>query len=137
MSQRLFLSAVTDQYAPLRISLGTQLRSDGLGVVQQDEFVEIGVNTLVKLAEFIEHESDIVLHLTGWMVGNVPPVDVASELLRHCGEDRLRERFPKLFNGDAFGRVTYTQWEAWLGLFYGKRVLSFLADDALSGGEPA
>ncbi|MCX7422555.1 MAG: tetratricopeptide repeat protein [Planctomycetia bacterium] len=106
-------------------------------MVQQDEFVETGVNTLVKLAEFIEHESDIVLHLTGSMVGNVPPTDVTSELLRHCVEDRLRERFPKLFAGDAFRHVTYTQWEAWLGLFYGKRVLLFLADDAFSGGEPA
>ena len=48
---RLFLSAVSDDYKPLRIRFGHQLRIGGFTVILQDEFPETGVNTPVKLAK--------------------------------------------------------------------------------------
>ncbi len=131
MSLRLFLSAVTDQFKTLREELGEQFIRGGYHVVQQKDFTGIGVNTLVMLAKFIEHNSDVVLHLVGSDVGSVPDTDVTTNLIRHCGEDKLRERFPKLFVDDAYLHLTYTQWEAWLGRFYGKHVVLFQASGEL------
>ncbi|MBC8117074.1 MAG: tetratricopeptide repeat protein, partial [Candidatus Saccharimonas sp.] len=137
MSLRLFLSAVTDPYELLRSRLAEHLRPGGFEVRHQREFVEVGKNTLVKLALFIEHESDVVLHLVGSKAGSVPPAEVTNVFLRHCGEAALRQRFPRLFEADAFRRLTYTQWEAWLGLFYEKHVVVYQADDATGTVEPA
>ncbi|MBC8116356.1 MAG: hypothetical protein H7062_18360, partial [Candidatus Saccharimonas sp.] len=136
MSLRLFLSAVTDTHEALRSRLAEHLRPGGFVVVHQREFVEVGRTTLVKLALFIERETDSVLHLVGAKVGSVPSTDEADDLLRHCGEAALRQRFPRLFEGDAFRRLTYTQWEAWLGLFYQKHVVVYQAEDAVGAGEP-
>ena len=124
MTQRLFLSTVTSDFGPLRDFLAEQLRPSGFHVVHQREFIETGRNTLVKLAEFIESESDIVLHCLGPSTGSVPPTEYTDELLRQCGEE-LHQRFRSLFEDDAFRRLTYTQWEAWLGKFYGKLVLPY------------
>ena len=131
MSLRLFLSAVTDPYKTLRTRIAENLRPGGFDVRHQTEFVEIGHNTLVKLAMFIQHESDVVLHLVGAKVGSVPPADETKVLLSHCGETALRQRFPRLFEAEAFRRLTYTQWEAWLGHFYGKPVIVYQANDAV------
>ncbi len=137
MSLRLFLSAATDPHAALRERLAEHLRPHGFVVVHQREFVEVGRTTLVKLALFIERETDGVLHLVGSKVGSVPSTDEADDLLRHCGEAALRQRFPALFEADAFRRLTYTQWEAWLGLFYNKHVVVYQTEDAAGAGEPA
>ena len=93
MAIRTFLSSVTDKAAtanrqpdPLRTWLADELRKSGTHSVYQEFLIEIGVNTLVKLAKSIENESDVVLHIVGDEPGSVPPQNVVAELLNHCGE---------------------------------------------------
>ena len=137
MSLRLFLSAVNENHRALRERLAERLRPGGFVIVQEREFVEVGRTTLVKLALFIEKETDGVLHLVGAKVGSVPSMAEADDLLRHIGVAPLRQRFSGLFEGDAFRRLTYTQWEAWLGLFYQKHVIVYQTEDAAGAGEPS
>src|SRR5262245_11659897 len=124
---RLFLSSTNDPYRPLRQRLDQELREAGHDPRLEETFVNTGVGTLVHLAECIEKETDIVLHVVGSKVGNIPTENELRGLLEHCGEQNLRQRFRALFEGERHRRATYTQWEAWLGWFYGKRVFVFEA----------
>ena len=143
MTQRVFLSAVTIDFPNMRPQLAEQLRRAGFHVVHQEEFVETGDNTLVNLAKMIKAESDIVLHILGDLPGATPPRTVLDQLFRHVGPETLERRFPSLFQGDACHRITYTQWEAWLGRLYDKTVICFhrktvapVSDHNLASGMP-
>ena len=99
-------SHVSDDDRELRVWLARELREAGYAVVIQDELVNTGESTLVKLSEAINRESDLVLHLTGPKVGKVPSADVLESMFKSCGKVKFREWFPKLFETGTEKRVT-------------------------------
>jgi tetratricopeptide (TPR) repeat protein len=70
------------------------------------------------LQEYIEG-CDVVVHFAGDMAGSAPAPSSVDDLLRRRPElaARLAE---KGMDREALGRLTYTQWEAWLAIGFNK-----------------
>ena len=81
-----------------------------------------GVKTLQKLVEEIE-QSTVALHIIGDQAGWSVPAEQANALLDQRPE--FEKRFPEVAIQARRGELPATQWEAWLGLLLGKRLLSF------------
>ena len=123
MSKVLFLSTATTEFGPLRKQLADLLqRTKRIHVRHQDDFVHRGVRTLQSLQEEIK-ASDIVLHWIGRETGGMPPVEQVKELRQSLPD--LKSRFSDIVQLALEGKISYTQWEAWLAIYYGKRLCSF------------
>ena len=146
MFKRLFLSSVSDQpncgstgKRSLRNWLRDELEETEYVCTCQELFIEQGVNTLQKIAEYIERDSEIVIHIVfEGELGSIPDPRYVHSLLHALEEWRRKNGgrsfdtlFPFLFQEDqiyrciGWQRLTYTQWEAWLARFFGKRLLVF------------
>ena len=70
------------------------------------------------LEDYIE-SCDVVVHFAGEMAGSAPASSSVDDLLRRRPElaARLTE---KGMDREALGRLTYTQWEAWLAIGFNK-----------------
>ncbi len=125
MPQRqIFLSAVTNEFGPLRRRLAAFLqRTKQLHVRHQDDFFHRGVRTLRLLEEEVA-ASRLVFHVIGAQPGWAVPADQVHELLdRHPEFER---QFPDVAADGRRGNISATQWEAWLGHYLGRRVCSFV-----------
>ena len=123
MSQTVFLSSVSNEFGTLRRRLANLgQRTKKCHIRHQDDFFHRGVKTLKKLVEEIE-QSTVVLHIIGDQAGWSVPADQANALLDQRPE--FEERFPEVVAQARRGELPATQWEAWLGLLLGKRLLSF------------
>jgi hypothetical protein len=123
MKQTVFLSTVSNEFGTLRrrlASLGQ--RTKKCHIRHQDDFFHRGVKTLQKLVEEIEL-STVVLHMIGDQAGWLVPADQANALLDQRPE--FEKRFPEVAAQARRGELPAIQWEAWLGLLLGKRLLSF------------
>ncbi len=128
-SSTIFLSTVTEEFRALRVRLANLLqRTAKVRVRHQEGFFKTGVKTLRQLQEEVE-QSDLVLHVIGAEPGSPPPVEQVEELVRLLPD--LAERFPEVIQRAMNHRVTYTQWEAWLAAYYGKRLCCYRLDDRL------
>ena len=79
-------------------------------------------------------KSNFVVHVIGAEPGWSPPVDQVEDFLgRHQG---FVERFPAVAEAARAGQVSATQWEAWLALFFRKRLYSYELPDRLVAGSP-
>jgi hypothetical protein len=134
MSETLFLSTVTKEFGAFRSRLARFLeRIKTIHVRHQDDFFHHGVPTLHMLEEEIV-KSQFVVHIIGVEPGWSPPVDqVEAFLSRHKG---FVERFPAVAKAARAGQVSATQWEAWLALFFGKRLYSYELPDRLAANSP-
>jgi hypothetical protein len=134
MSQTLFLSTVTHEFGDFRARLARFLeRIKTVHVRHQGDFFHHGVKTLHMVEEEIK-KSDFVVHIIGAEPGWSPPVDqVETFLERH--KDFVA-RFPVVAEAARAGRVSATQWEAWLALFFGKRLYGYEFSDRLVAGSP-
>jgi hypothetical protein len=115
-----FLSTVSDEFRAYRDQLDDDLTRQNVAAKVQEGFKEVGYDTLDKLDTYIAN-CDAVVHLIGDMCGAAAAEAEQRALLAKY--PRLPERFPPL--GQALERgvtVTYTQWEAWLALYHGKRL---------------
>jgi hypothetical protein len=132
MSISIFLSTVSDEFRDYRDRLRGDLTRHNVEVKVQEDFKGLGGDTLDKLDVYIAH-CDAVVHLVGEMTGSAPGErDVQALLRKH---DRLRAALPPL--DAALGRgeaVSYTQWEAWLALYHGKKLLIAKAEPAAPRG---
>ena len=128
MSVRVFLSIVSDEFRPYRDQLRIDLTRPNVEVKVQEDFKDLGGDTLDKLDVYIAH-CDAVVHLIGDMNGAEPGGREQRALLAKYPD--LPDQLPPL--GDAleqgFG-ISYTQWEAWLALYHGKLLLTAKAEDA-------
>ena len=123
MSQTVFLSSVTSEFGQLRRRLANlSQRTKKCQVRHQDDFFHRGVKTLQKLAEEIQ-ESDLVVHLIGSKSGWCVPADQSAAFLDE--NPKFEERFSAVSQQARKGSIPATQWEAWLGLFYGKRLFGY------------
>jgi tetratricopeptide (TPR) repeat protein len=126
MSVKIFLSTVSDEFRTYRDQLRTDLTRHNVEVKVQEDFVDLGGDTLDKLDVYIAH-CDAVVHLVGHMTGSEPG-EHALGALRAKYPD-LTDKLPPL--RDALANrppVSYTQWEAWLAIYH--RRLLFIAEAA-------
>ena len=132
MSVNIFLSTVSDEFRTYRDALRHDLTRHNVEVKVQEDFKDLGGDTLDKLDVYIAH-CDAVVHLVGNMTGS-DPGDLALRALREKYPD-LGERLPPLGEAlkDGIG-ISYTQWEAWLALYHSKRLfIAKASDDAERG----
>ncbi len=122
MSVTVFLSTVSDEFRPYRDQLDTDLTRHNVEVKVQEDFKEYGDGTLSGLDLLIAH-CDAVVHLVGEMTGaETDPDHEQGPLLRKHPD--LVTRFAPLAQALKAGeRLTYTQWEAWLALYHGKKLI--------------
>jgi hypothetical protein len=127
MAPTVFLSAVTNEFGSLRSALAQSVRYASVRVVHQDDFPNCGVLTLQMLEEEIR-DTEIVFHVLGAQSGApAPAAQVRDFLERHRP---FEERFAEIAADGLLGKVSYTQWEAWLALYFGKRLGIFQIDAA-------
>lgn len=125
MMQTLFLSTVSSEFSMLRRRLANLCqRTKKCQVRHQDDFFHRGVKTLQKLVEEVQ-ESTLVIHLIGAQSGWCIPVDQANAFLDDEKHRDFQLRFPDVAQQAREGNLPATQWEAWLGLYFGKRLISF------------
>ena len=125
MMQTLFLSTVSSEFSMLRRRLANLCqRTKKCQVRHQDDFFHRGVKTLQKLVEEVQ-ESTLVIHLIGAQSGWCIPVDQATAFLDDEKHGDFQLRFADVAQQAREGNLPATQWEAWLGLYFGKRLISF------------
>ena len=122
MSISVFLSTVSDEFRLYRDQLAGDLTRHNVSVKVQEDFIDLGGDTLDKLDVYIAH-CDAVVHLVGEMTGAAPQAREVAALRRKYPD--LTAELPPLAealrDGDA---ISYTQWEAWLALYHGKLLLT-------------
>jgi hypothetical protein len=128
----IFISAVSDEFHDYRDQLRADLTRHNVEVKVQEDFKNLGGGTLEKLDTYIAH-CHVVVHLVGEMTGSYPgDADLRTVCAAHPD---LADRTPQL--AQALGRgaaVSYTHWEAWLALYYGRRlIIAVAAADAPRG----
>jgi tetratricopeptide (TPR) repeat protein len=115
---KLFLSCLSDEFGDYRDELRRALTRLNVEVKIQEEFQNRGGDTLAMLEDYIK-VCDVVVHFAGEMAGSTPASSSVDDLLRRRPElaARLTE---KGMDREALGRLTYTQWEAWLAIGFNK-----------------
>lgn len=126
MSVKIFLSAVSAEFADYREELRRDLTRHNVEVKIQEDFKDAGSDTLDKLDLYISH-CDAVVQLAGDMTGSqAKPASAAAMLIKHPD---LVEKLPPLREPLMKGEgISYTQWEAWLAAYHGKTLLIAQAD---------
>ena len=114
MTVKIFLSTVSDEFQRYRDLLRSDLTRHNVEVKVQEDFRDLGGETLDKLDVYIA-ACDAVVHLVGDMTGSYPGERGLSALLVKHSD--LSTKLPPLSTAlkDGAG-VSYTQWEAWLAL---------------------
>ena len=118
MAVQLFLSCVSDEFGVYRDALRSALTRPNVEVKIQEDFKAPGGDTPMKFEAYIRR-CEAVVHFVGDMTGSAPPAFSVDELLARRPD--LKTRLPPLGAAlDAGDPISYTQWEAWLALFYRK-----------------
>jgi tetratricopeptide (TPR) repeat protein len=115
---KLFLSCVSDEFGDDRDKLRRALTRPNVEIKIQEDFQNLGGDTLAMLEAYIE-SCDVVVHFAGEMAGSAPASSSVDDLLRRrpALAARLTE---KGMDREALGCLTYTQWEAWLAIGFNK-----------------
>jgi len=117
----LFISAASSEFEPYREGLRDALARTNVHVRIQEDFKAHGETTLVKLDDYIK-TCDAVIHLAGDACGSsAGPPHVQALADRYAN---LADKVPGLARnlGPDATPLSYTQWEAWLALYHGKRL---------------
>ena|ERR1700722_10616052 len=103
---KLFLSCVSDEFGDDRDELRRALTRPNVEIKIQEDFQNLGGDTLRMLQEYIEG-CDVVVHFAGEMAGSSPASSSVDDLLHRRPEvaARLAE---KGMDRAALGRLTYT-----------------------------
>jgi hypothetical protein len=121
MSIVVFLSTVSDEFRTYRDHLVHDLTRQDVAVKVQEDFKDLGGDTLDKLDACIAH-CDAVVHLVGEMCGTVADERQQKGLLAKHSD--LQSKLPPLGEALKHGLcLPYTQWEAWLALYHAKPLM--------------
>ena len=93
MSVKVFLSTVSDEFRAYRDALRTDLTRHNVEVKVQEDFKDLGGDTLDKLDVYIAH-CDAVVHLIGDMTGSAPEERALRALLKKYPD--LLDKLPPL-----------------------------------------
>ncbi len=111
---KLFLSCVSNEFGAYRETLRQALTRPNVEIKKQEDFKNLGGDTLAMLEDYIER-CDAVVHFVGDMAGSTPAATSVDDLLGR--RPKLTARLAdKGMTREALGRLTYTQWEAWLAI---------------------
>jgi hypothetical protein len=115
---KLFLSCVSDEFGDDRDALRRALTRPNVEIKIQEDFQSLGGDTLAMLEDYVE-SCDVVVHFIGDMAGSTPKATSVDDLLKRRPElaARLAE---KGMDRGTLGRLTYTQWEAWLAIGFNR-----------------
>jgi hypothetical protein len=132
MSISVFLSTVTDEFRAYRDKLVHDLTRPDVAVKVQEDFKDLGGDTLDKLDAYIAR-CDAVVHLVGDMSGSASGDREQQALLAKYRDlaQKLRPLGEALATGFA---CPYTQWEAWLALYHEKSLVIAAAEAAAPRG---
>jgi tetratricopeptide (TPR) repeat protein len=116
-----FLSTVSDEFRAYRDQLVHDLTRQNVAVKVQEDFKDLGGDTLDKLDVYIAH-CDAVVHLVGDMFGAAADERQQQALLTKHSD--LLSKLPPLYEALANSAlIPFTQWEAWLALYHGKSLM--------------
>jgi tetratricopeptide (TPR) repeat protein len=117
---QLFLSTVSAEFLIYRERLRHLLSRPDVEVKVQEDFIVSGDETLEMLDTYIQG-CDGVIHLVGDMTGALAkPQSVGAMAARY---PQLASRYPLAeFLQPGGPSLSYTQWEAWLALWHGKKL---------------
>ena len=118
---RIFISAVSREFAGYRDLLRSYLARPNVTVHIQEDFIAGGLPTLDKLDRYI-NECNAVIHLVGDMTGATARPASLEHIIDYCPD--LTEKLPDLkpaFEGVL--DISYTQWEAYLAIYHKKELL--------------
>lgn len=112
-----FISAVTHEFGSFRTAVRDALDRGGVRIEVQEHFLAFGDRTLLELDNYIQC-CDAVIQLSGHMTGAM-----ASAANRRAILDRYRDLPDRLsLSQETIESLSYTQWEAWLAVYHGKRL---------------
>jgi WD40 repeat protein len=119
---QIFLSTVSAEFRSYRDALRHDLDRPNVTVKVQEDFIATGTETLGMLDGYIK-QCDAVIHLVGDMTG-APAQPPSVTAIRQAYPD-FNKRLPFLspFLQSDGPALPYTQWEAWLALYHGKRLI--------------
>jgi hypothetical protein len=111
--KRIFLSAVSKEFRSYRELLASDLRRASVEVKVQENFGNLGRDTLYKLDVYIQ-QCDAIIHLVGDATGFAPEKAALDDLLA-AHADLLDKIAPlKGLPRAELELISYTQWEAWV-----------------------
>jgi len=117
----IFLSTVSAEFRRYRDALRHSLERPNVTVKVQEDFIVTGTETLDLLDEYIRH-CDAVIHLVGDMTGAMAQAPSVAAIRGRYPD--LGSRLPAADCLEPGGpSLSYTQWEAWLALYHGKRLI--------------
>ncbi len=125
----LFVSAVTVEFATCRSTLAAEMDVPGWRIEVQERFLKGGVPVLLDISDYIRR-CHVVVHLLGRRSGGRKSDGVASAANRAALLARYPD-FTKHFDFDdvTVSRLSYTQWEAFLAIYHGIRLIVAKASD--------
>ncbi len=127
-----FLSTVSDEFRAYRDQLSGDLTRHNVAAKVQEDFKDLGGDTLDKLDVYIAY-CDAVVHLVGDMCGAAAGEREQRALMAKRRD--LTEKLPPLGQALEDGAcLPYTQWEAWLALYHGKPLMIAKANAAAPRG---
>ncbi len=124
----LFISCVSDEFANYRDAIRRDLSRPNLDTKIQEDFIAYGGATLEKLDEYVQH-CEAVIHICGDMTGSMAN-ELSVQYLSNKYPDFVK-RFPQLQPAmEGKSKLSYTQWEAWLAVYHGKRLFIVVPTEA-------
>ena len=131
---RVFISAASAEFRPLRERLAAMLLRSGINVEYQEIFPQTTSDTVRKLGDLIK-ECPLLVHIVGHDPGSTAAPAAVADLIDGIPADQFLARFPDLRQGlGDFTGITYTQWEAFLALHHGVPLLLYAPSDACEPG---
>ncbi len=129
---KLFLSCVSDEFGTYRDELRRKLTRPNVEVKIQEDFKLLGGDTLKMLEDYIA-QCEAVVHFVGDMAGSTPAPATVDDLLTRR-PDLAARLADKGVGREALAGLTYTQWEAWLAIGFGKNLLIVEPADGVAPG---
>ena len=125
----LFISTVSAEFGHHRDTLRQRLTGPHVSVKIQEDFIGLGDQTLGELETYVK-ACDFVVHLIGEESGSRPAASSVAAL-RQRNAARLAEGdwLAAFLNSADAETLSYTQWEAYLALLHGKRLLCYAPED--------
>ena len=129
---KLFLSCVSDEFGAYRDELRRKLTRPNVEVKIQEDFKLLGGDTLKMLEDYIA-QCEAVVHFVGDMAGSSPAPTTVDDLLTRR-PDLAARLADKGMGREALASLTYTQWEAWLAIGFGKDLIIVTPADGVARG---
>jgi tetratricopeptide (TPR) repeat protein len=123
---RVFLSMVSTEFRSCRESISKYLERGQVDVSTQEKWGTLGFTTLDKLDSHLQ-KCDAVIHVIGDGLGALPSEESVKELLARY-EDLAAMVEPTHGRAATLLGFSYTQWEAYLARYHGRRLHIYRPD---------